>query len=129
MDSAVSPFKNGNARGQTTAVAAALVLLAVGQGCAPVSADTDLKDTFFSQFVDTKLVRSEGHTTFKSDGTFFGEAFGGSLQGEWEWKNNQFCRSGSFDSDPFPYACEKVTISGTELTLSGPDGAFTYTRP
>jgi hypothetical protein len=82
---------------------------------------------FLDEVVGSRLVWDGGETRYSADGTFTGLTGGKVLQGEWEYKNGKVCRSGSVDGDPFPYACETVTLAGKTLTFMGLGKTYIYT--
>jgi hypothetical protein len=82
---------------------------------------------FQKEIVGTRLVWEDGETRYFADGTFSGITGGEILQGEWEFKNGKYCRTGAIGGDPFPYACETVTIAGRTVTFSGTGTKYIYT--
>jgi hypothetical protein len=83
---------------------------------------------FREEVVGARLVWGMGETRFFENGTFSGTSGKEVLKGRWEFKNGEYCRSGSIGGRPFPYACESVTLSGNTLTFRGANGEkFIYT--
>ena len=82
---------------------------------------------FKEEIVGASLVWEDGETRYLADGTFSGNSGDKILQGEWAFKNGQYCRSGSIGGDSFPYACEIVTVAGNTVTFSGTGTTYIYT--
>lgn len=82
---------------------------------------------FRAEVVGTRLVWEGGETRYAADGTFTGLTGAKVLQGEWEYKDGKYCRSGSIDGEPFPYACETVVLQGRTLTFLGQGKTYIYT--
>jgi hypothetical protein len=100
-------------------------------GCVDTSGAQERKTLneaeFREEIVGERLVWEGGETRYLADGTFTGLTGGKVLQGEWEFKNGKYCRSGSIDGDRFPYACETVARAGKTVTFSGTGTTYVYT--
>lgn len=111
------------------ALAAGLVTIGL-LGCVDTSGAQERRTLdeaeFREEVVGARLVWDGGETRYSADGTFTGPTGGKVLQGEWEFKDGKFCRSGSIDGERFPYGCETVTLTGKTLTFSGTGTTYIY---
>lgn len=99
-------------------------------GCVEMSAaqqrNTLDEAEFRAEIVGARLVWDGGETRYAADGTFTGLTGAKVLQGEWEFKDGKYCRSGSIDGKAFPYACETVSLEGKTVTFVGQGKTYIY---
>ncbi len=77
---------------------------------------------FTALFVDKPFTKDGRTFAINSDGTVGGDLDGQTPVGTWEWKDGTYCRAFTLGSRDFPYACQKVEVSGNTANFTRPDG-------
>ena len=95
------------------------MFLILAPGTAPASAEPFVQVTDevrFLELVEGRELRRFGiRLEVTPSGEIEGRGFGYRITGDWEWRDNYFCRVMAYGSNEIPHNCQVVAVRGDEM--------------